>query len=1227
MTTLPRPTLLLQTVYFHPDDQKDALDLGIGLYNRLTRPLDDPLAFGPGIPVRVAVAAEHVDLKAAETTIIIPVMGSSSAQTLGDEIPPKLALWHKELGPGHVLPVLMDNSWSASATALPTPPLRTWRRSTDDAWQQTMDEIVLAIANLWGKGKIIPFISYDNTDLPETDGAAKEIFDFIATDVTGKKFFDTASLQPGVPLTKQMMTSAGRGVFIAVQGDDFASRIWCQKELLTAKLYGLPKLTVQILRQGEARSYPYCGNGQTVIWASNPAQVASQAMTEWLRAVFFRKEAARIRKAANLPDDLEFSAQPPELLDLAQGPLRFESSRLVLHPDPELNALERSVLKAAQPRMHLVTPTTAFRRLFSRRDGDADLSAPLEGMQVALSLSDLPGELGVEGITDAHLQDATVFIARTLVACGATIAYGGDFREPGYTLLLARLIQKLIQGYNQSARQSSHRLHSYLAAHVKLRSAPPGLVVQAHALSEPKYRPESLLPPPDAPGAPPSPLYFSDMRHFMESHMGARIIIGGTPKPRLENGGPGYGGWCPGVVEEAWRTLEAGHPLYVVGGFGGAAALVADLLEGDGSPASLPLDLREASWTRFPAFADRVRELNSEQNRPHLEKLGLPLKPGQPLKMDDLAQAVMDLGRPLLADAKTSLERNGLTPGENLQLFRSRDCVTIAALISKGLLNVARRKARNKLQIELVLDSITAARNLDAIAIATIEDVPLAGAGAALDQVTGGRATLAHSQGLAFASLQHSHIDAGWLLMASLGKLGDPRPVTDRIRHAAEKVAWQLESKGFQRVGMVLFGGTLLTEVIQTAEAMIAGLDGCKETTAIVLYEKDEQRFETLRKAFAANPGVSLTTQRPQVSPIPAATAPRSEPFIVSVRLEGNDLITTSLVPAGTASLPVHRQTLSPDSLEKLCQGVGIRQRRTPDMTALRTRGRELARLLWGPYADAVLTQCRSSRFMVIHDTPASQIPFELLLSSADEHPALNGGLIRRIEVTDLPPDRLFKQPPKKGQLKVLLVTDPNDNLPQAVAEAKSLRAFLEAHKQHVDVTELPSVKATPAEVAAALATADVFHFCGHGFYDGPAPEESGLILAGASAGEQVRFTAADIRQISPLPRMAFVNACEVGRVRGAVSSTVSFAEIFLRSGIDAYLGPYWEVDDHAAASFATSVYTSLAIGHTLESAVLQARKTLHNGHSPKPDWANYRLFGGEDFRLIVEPQVTHPPV
>ena len=61
------------------------------------------------------------------------------------------------------------------------------------------------------------------------------------------------------------------------------------------------------------------------------------------------------------------------------------------------------------------------------------------------------------------------------------------------------------------------------------------------------------------------------MRHHMVRQTHARIVLGG----RTEQ----YKGAMPGIGEEALLSLQAGQPLFVIGGFGGCARDIAESLE------------------------------------------------------------------------------------------------------------------------------------------------------------------------------------------------------------------------------------------------------------------------------------------------------------------------------------------------------------------------------------------------------------------------------------------------------------------------------------------------------------------------------------------------------------------------------------------------------------------------------------------------------------------------
>ena len=65
------------------------------------------------------------------------------------------------------------------------------------------------------------------------------------------------------------------------------------------------------------------------------------------------------------------------------------------------------------------------------------------------------------------------------------------------------------------------------------------------------------------------------IRQAFPQYCDARLLIGGKTQRKSENNPDGYIGNFPGIVEEALYTLRANRPLFIAGGFGGAAALLA----------------------------------------------------------------------------------------------------------------------------------------------------------------------------------------------------------------------------------------------------------------------------------------------------------------------------------------------------------------------------------------------------------------------------------------------------------------------------------------------------------------------------------------------------------------------------------------------------------------------------------------------------------------------------
>lgn len=147
----------------------------------------------------------------------------------------------------------------------------------------------------------------------------------------------------------------------------------------------------------------------------------------------------------------------------------------------------------------------------------------------------------------------------------------------------------------------------------------------------------------------------TEMRRRMTADAEVRVVVAGALTP----GQPGER-LAPGVLEEAYLALRAGLPLLVIGGFGGAAGLVADALLGR-------LD---------PVEVDRLERHFID---PALVAADRP---------------VAGFREMLCAFTSFGQLRNGLLDGENRELLRTCDPETITALVWRSVQRLGRLTAR-----------------------------------------------------------------------------------------------------------------------------------------------------------------------------------------------------------------------------------------------------------------------------------------------------------------------------------------------------------------------------------------------------------------------------------------------------------------------------------------------------------------------------------------------------
>jgi hypothetical protein len=387
-----------------------------------------------------------------------------------------------------------------------------------------------------------------------------------------------------------------------------------------------------------------------------------------LEALRFKHNRALLTNAA-APGE-RVSPTAPEALTLAHESDDVNANTTYLYPDPPLGREELEVLQRLRPNARFITPLTKLAAQFS--------SKHVEPKTICVSISQ-SDDLRRYGLSDEHFHTLTDEIHLYLLVAGLKIAYGGtlkgDFsKADNFTLRLFELV----------------RTYSQLAKGVE---APPleGAVLNVApwplwlgytddeitdlfggeiARYDPAPRPS--LPWTDDeifPGSTENRPLPSDtprrryawargltlMRERITAQSQARLVIGGKLS--------GFSGLVPGLVEEAWLSVTQRKPLYLIGGFGGAARAVVDVIQG-----LERTDLSEA-WTQ-------------EKMTGYVPATDLYKQHGESFR------SVEQMSTEIASEAKggiANLLNNRLDEDENRELMYCTDPQRIAQLVLSGL--------------------------------------------------------------------------------------------------------------------------------------------------------------------------------------------------------------------------------------------------------------------------------------------------------------------------------------------------------------------------------------------------------------------------------------------------------------------------------------------------------------------------------------------------------------
>jgi hypothetical protein len=517
--------------------------------------------------------------------------------------------------------------------------------------------------------KIRLFLSHAKLDGEKT---ALALRDYIQDNLALDTFFDTIDIAAGFRFKDEIESGIDNAAIAVVHTDAYASRIWCQHEIIRAKRHGRPVVVIDAIEEGEARSFPYIGNVPTIRWrAGEPGRteaVIGLVLREVLRAEYFQQHFEDLRGLFDVPEAVRALPRAPELLTCLA--LRAQTGKVpyFVYPDPPLAAQEVELLSELDPNLRLTTPTFLFANPKHplALTGES-LTKAAAGWRVGISISNSP-DLALRGFglpklasekeapPSAHLRDAMVEFARFLLAAGTTLAYGGDLRAGGFSEVLF----ELVAAYRSMSGEETAPVQSYLAwpLHLDLskeqESDWTGLV-EFHRIPLPTdlgLDPAAKIPPATSENRLAWARSLTAMRQRMNTEIHARLLMGGQTR--------GLGKY-PGLAEEALLALRTRKPVYLIGAFGGCAQAVIEALRGR-KPAALTLDYQAAD----PVARTAIELYNAK----------LP-SGGESIDYSALTAEFETTGIVGL--------NNGLDADENERLFTTTHLPEMIALVLRGL--------------------------------------------------------------------------------------------------------------------------------------------------------------------------------------------------------------------------------------------------------------------------------------------------------------------------------------------------------------------------------------------------------------------------------------------------------------------------------------------------------------------------------------------------------------
>jgi CHAT domain len=211
-------------------------------------------------------------------------------------------------------------------------------------------------------------------------------------------------------------------------------------------------------------------------------------------------------------------------------------------------------------------------------------------------------------------------------------------------------------------------------------------------------------------------------------------------------------------------------------------------------------------------------------------------------------------------------------------------------------------------------------------------------------------------------------------------------------------------------------------------------------------------------------------------------------------------------------------------------------------------------------------------------------------------------------------------QPP----LRILIAAPSPAGLPALCSQLESELISRSARGAGFEIEQLEEPTLDGLRNKLLLSRFDVLHFIGHGEF----VEGEGMLLLGPTGGVP-QIVKADLfasHIAGTRLRLVVLNACDTARLASGagVDPFAGLAAALMRNGVAAVVAMQFPISDTAAVAFSASLYSRLAAGDRLDTAVTEARLAIHRENENSLEWATPVEYARADpFPTLVTP----PPV